>query len=109
MKHVTLNSIQLTVATKQEVKELVGSTDDWLDIGHGLRLYGLKTRGDYIKASGLEKKGEVDYAVPQNWADTHKDWQWYVWFYGEGYFLGKPMDIRILQQEIVQAVLAQVV
>jgi hypothetical protein len=108
MKLAIVNGVRLTILTKAEAEQH-RIKDECLDAGYGLLIYGLKSIGDVVKASGLEYRGEVDYAVDVRTPIGHsKDARFYVTHYpntGEEY----QIDTRTLIPSIVEYALAQAV
>src|SRR5574340_1641241 len=70
-----------------------------------------------VELLGLEKKGSVDYALPQDWADDFKDAtkssehlngvypvNCFVWFYpheGEGKIFGFPYPLTVEAKKLL--------
>lgn len=68
------------------------------------------TKKEAVEMLGLESKGSVDYAVPQDWADDFKrltgiyPGNCFVWFYpndGESGIFGYPYPLTIEAKELL--------
>jgi hypothetical protein len=68
------------------------------------------TKKEAVQLLGLEKKGSVDYALPQPWADDFKvvtlvyPVSYFVWFYperGEGAIFGYPYPLTVEAKELL--------
>ncbi len=110
MKSVKVNGVSLTVLTRQEATSERILNECRPTPGGTYFVYGLSSKRDILKASGIEEEGQYDGAVPQPWADQHPDFYEYVWFYpfkGDDRIYGRPLKVSSLLPKIFDAALKQ--
>lgn len=111
MKRINLNGISLTLYSKTEI-ESAGRNPHTTEFtlagkcqGECIYIWGLRSKRDYVVASGQSKRGEWD-SLPDDYTDTfpankrEEIRRWYVWAYDNGSVMGRPLDIRRLLPEI---------
>jgi hypothetical protein len=111
MQHVNINGVSITIYTRQEAKKYARaySYTDLIVLPNSDVAYGLLNKSDWLKAAGLDR-ASIDVALPQDWlnAQGRKSYEeiraWYVWDYRVS-ILGKPLDVRTLKPQIVQAIM----
>lgn len=109
MKVININGVELYVCSESEAKKLsLMPTFTWPTV----KLVTVTSidRGTLILLLGMDET-KADFAVPQQWADAHKDWHEHVWYYGgKCTIFGEPVNIitgvkyglaeRILQEAL---------
>ena len=114
MRNIVINGVHLSVGTLLDFAAEHISAVALEPIGHGTYVYGLRTKSDWIKVSGLGERGEVDTAIDQRLlpADREKAREicdWCVTFYGpKSGINGEWVDLRTQRSRIFTAVMAEV-
>ena len=79
MKVININGVELYVCSEAEAKKLgLQPTFTWPTVTPGVVTVTQVDKRTLIQLLGLDET-KADYAVPQQWADTHKDWHEHVW------------------------------
>jgi len=99
MKYITLNGVEICVATAAELEESGISLDEWHRLDEfGLVLLRPLQRKDALFAAGYDLQ-QVDFALPQDWVDDNRkgrgefipeDW---VWDHSDASVFGKHLYV----------------
>jgi len=92
VKVININSVELYVCTEAEARNLgLNHTFAWPTVK--LVTVTSINKRTLIQLLGLDET-KADYAVPQPWADAHKDWYEHVWYYGgKCTIFGEPVNV----------------